>query len=429
LSVVEVSLGFDPRPHQREAHANRKRFSCLVWHRRAGKTVFSIMELLLAALDSKRERARYGYVAPFFGQAKAVAWTYLAAFARKVPETKIKESELSVEFANGAVIRLFGADNPDSLRGLYFDGVVLDEVADMKSPVWGEILRPALTDREGFAIFIGTPKGVNLFSKTYYDAIQDPDWYADLRRAADTGAISDDELVLARKAMTASQWAQEMECDFAAAVDNVLIPLQVVLEAGKREVLVQHYSQDAKILGVDVARYGDDRSVCFFRQGRKAGVPLVWKGIDLMTLASQVAQQMDYYEPDAVFIDQTGIGSGVVDRLRQLGRRVIGVDFGGKATDEKFQNKRAEMWWNLAKWMETASIPSLPELHSELAAVQYTYANAQGRLQLESKEDLKKRGLPSPDLADALALTFAEPVAHPGLRGVRRFTVHRAASA
>jgi hypothetical protein len=79
--------------------------------------------------------------------------------------------------------------------------------------------------------------------------------------------------------------------------------------------------------------------------------------------------------------------------------------------------------------METASIPSLPELHSELAAVQYTYANAQGRLQLESKEDLKKRGLPSPDLADALALTFAEPVAHPGLRGVRRFTVHRAASA
>ena len=97
----------------------------------------------------------------------------------------------------------------------------------------------------------------------------------------------------------------------------------------------------------------------------------------------------------------------------QLGRRVIGVDFGGKPTDEKFQNKRAEMWWLLAKWMETASIPNLPELQAELTAIQYTYANAQGRLQLESKEDLKKRGLPSPDLADALALTFAEPVPHP----------------
>lgn len=229
--------------------------------------------------------------------------------------------------------------------------------------------------------------------------------------------------------MTPNQYAQEFDCDFAAAVDNVLISLVSVLEAAKREIPSQRYSQDAKILGVDVARYGDDRSVCFFRQGPKAGVPKVWKGLDLMTLASQVAQEMDYYEPDAVFIDQTGIGSGVVDRLKQLGRRVIGIDFGGKPTDDKFQNKRAEMWWNLSRWIDTASIPNLPGLHSELAAIQYTYANAQGRLQLESKEDLKKRGLPSPDLADALALTFAEPVAHPGLRSMRRITVHRAVSA
>jgi hypothetical protein len=424
-----IDLGFQPRPHQLDAHEKRKRFSVLVWHRRSGKTVYAIIELILSALTAGKTRSRFGYVAPFHKQAKLVAWAYLTHYARLVPGAVVLEAELCIKFPNTAEIRLFGADNPDAFRGLYFDGVVLDEVADMKPQVWGEIIRPSLADREGWALFIGTPKGVNLFSKTYYDALQDPEWFADMRRASETGAITEEEMGRMRRQMTASQWAQEMECDFAAAVDNVLIPLQVVLEAGKREVLVQHYSQDAKILGVDVARYGDDRSVCFFRQGRKAGVPQVWKGIDLMTLASQVAQQMDYYEPDAVFIDQTGIGSGVVDRLRQLGRRVIGVDFGGKATDEKFQNKRAEMWWNLAKWMETASIPSLPELHSELAAVQYTYANAQGRLQLESKEDLKKRGLPSPDLADALALTFAEPVAHPGLRGVRRFTVHRAASA
>ena len=229
--------------------------------------------------------------------------------------------------------------------------------------------------------------------------------------------------------MTVSQYAQEMDCDFAAAVDNVLIPFQVALDACNRTILNQYYAQDAKILGVDVARYGDDRSVCFFRQGKKAGTPTVWRNLDLMTLASKVAEQIDYYEPDAVFIDQTGIGSGVVDRLKQLGRRVMGVDFGGKATDERFQNKRAEMWWNLSKWVETADLPNLPELQAELTAIQYTYANAQGRLQLESKEDLKKRGLPSPDLADALALTFAEPVPHPGLRSLRRITVHRAVGA
>lgn len=420
-------MGFEPRPHQLEAHEKRKRFSVLVWHRRSGKTVYAIIELILAALTAKLKRSRFGYVAPFHKQAKLVAWAYLTHYARLIPGTIVLEAELCVKFPNGAEIRLFGADNPDAFRGLYFDGVVLDEVADMKPNVWGEILRPSLADREGWALFIGTPKGVNLFSKTYYDALQDPDWFADLRRASETGAISEAELVLARKAMTSSQWAQEMECDFSAAVDNVLIPLQVVLDAGKRDILVQHYQQDAKILGVDVARYGDDRSVAFLRQGFKAAAPRVWRGLDLMTLSSQVAGMMDEYQPDAVFVDQTGIGSGVVDRLRQMGRRVIGIDFGGKPLDEKFQNKRAEMWWLLAKWMVNASIPNLPELHSELAAIQYTYANAQGRLQLESKEDLKKRGLPSPDLADALALTFAEPVRHPGLGASRNygFTVRR----
>jgi hypothetical protein len=419
-----IDLGFEPRRHQREAHESRKRFSVLVWHRRSGKTVYACVELIVAALLASRPRSRFGYVAPFYRQAKQVAWSYLTHYARKVPGTEVLEAELCVRFPHGHEIRLFGADNPDALRGLYFDGIVLDEVADMKPNVWGEIVRPALADREGWALFIGTPKGTNLFSKTYFDALQDPEWFADLRRASETGAIGAEELERMRREMTPSQWAQEMECDFAAAVDNVLIPLQVALDASRRDILVQRYQQDARILGVDVARYGDDRSVAFLRQGPKASAPRVWRGLDLMTLSGQVASMMDEYEPHAVFIDQTGIGSGVVDRLRQLGRRVIGVDFGGKAIDEKFQNKRAEMWWALSRWIETASIPNIPELQAELTAIQYTYANAAGRLQLESKEDLKKRGLPSPDLADALALTFAEPVAHPGLRFNSGFRVH-----
>jgi hypothetical protein len=300
----------------------------------------------------------------------------------------------------------------------------------MKPDVWGQVIRPALADGIGWVVFVGTPAGTNLFSDLYYRALKgEPGWFAAMYPASATGAITEEEMDSARREMTPSQYAQEFDCDFAAAVENALIPFQTVLDATKREIPNLYLSQDAKVLGVDVARYGDDRSVAFLRQGKKALNPRVWRGIDLMTLAGQVATMMDEFEPDAVFVDQTGIGSGVVDRLRQLGRRVIGVDFGGKAIDEKFQNKRAEMWWLLADWMKTASIPNMPELQAELTAIQYTYRNAAGRLQLESKEDLKKRGLPSPDLADALALTFAEPVAHPGLRGIRRFTVHRAATA
>jgi hypothetical protein len=150
-----------------------------------------------------------------------------------------------------------------------------------------------------------------------------------------------------------------------------------------------------------------------------------------MTLAGHIARVIDEKKPDAVFVDQTGIGAGVVDRLRQLGRRVVGVEFGGKALAEgKFINRRCEMWWTLAEWVKTGSLPDVPELVGELTAPTYSYGNAAGKLQLESKEDLKKRGLPSPDLADALALTFAEPVAPPGMGPARfRFNVKRASPA
>ncbi len=206
--------------------------------------------------------------------------------------------------------------------------------------------------------------------------------------------------------------------EFPPSQANSLMAVDVVTAAMRRQLAVAEYGHDARILGVDVARYGDDRSVVAFRQGRRAWPFRVWRDIDLMTLASQVSRCIEELHPDAVFVDQTGIGAGVVDRLRQMGRRVMGIDFGGKATSERFVNRRAEMWWSLSEWVGGAQLPDVSELVSELTAPTYSYGNAAGRLQLESKEDMKKRGLPSPDLADALALTFADPVAPPGLRRV-----------
>ena len=216
---------------------------------------------------------------------------------------------------------------------------------------------------------------------------------------------------------------------FPPAQANSLLGVEEVTAAQRRTLDAAQYREDATVMGVDVARFGDDRSVAFTRQGKRALPPAVWRNLDLMTLSGHVARMIDDRNPDAAFVDQTGIGAGVVDRLRQLGygRVVVGVDFGGKPFSERFVNRRAEMWWSMAEWVRLgASLPDVSELVGELTGPTYSYANAAGKLQLEAKEDLKKRGLPSPDLADALALTFAEPVAAPGVRMVRQIRVHMA---
>lgn len=418
-----VKLAFTPYAHQRAAHALRLaiRFLVLVWHRRAGKTVFAVVELILAALVCALARPRYGYIAPLLKQAKAIAWDYLKFFTRAIPGCVYNESELSCTLPNGAVIRLFGADNPDSFRGLYFDGVVVDEPADIKPNLWGEVLRPALADRQGWAIFIGTAKGINLFSQLYYFALKQEDgWAGDLRRASETGVIPAEEIEAARRAMSPQQFAQEFDCDFAAATVNALIALDQVLEAQKRVVGPAEFIYAAKILGVDVARYGDDRTVIFPRQGVVAMRPKAFHGLNVMEVSGQVAMAIDRWKPNAVFIDQGGVGGGVVDALRDLGHDVTGVDFGQRALDPRYENKRIEMWEGMADWVRGGGcLPDDEGLAAELTAPTFTYANARGRKQMESKDDMRKRGLPSPDKGDALALTFAFPVAAPSAQTAR----------
>lgn len=174
------------------------------------------------------------------------------------------------------------------------------------------------------------------------------------------------------------------------------------------------------VLGVDVARFGDDKSVIYTRKGRDAQTipPLVFKGISTMELANRVATQIQRLNPDAVFIDGGGVGGGVIDRLKQMRFRVIEVNFGSSPYDkEKYRNKRAEMWGRMRDFLHDGGcLLNDPELISEMTVPEYSY-DPQNRIVLEAKEDMKKRGYDSPDLADALALTFAEEV--PG-RDIRR---------
>lgn len=414
MSAVAIDLGYQPRPYQARVHLGRKRFSVIVAHRRFGKTLLSIMELIHECGGDKRRDARYGYLAPFLRQSKAVAWDYVKSIALKIPGVQKNEQELSVDFAHGPRIRLFGGDNADALRGMYFDGIVIDEMADLKPDVWGAIVRPSLSDRKGWAMFIGTPRGINQFSEIYDYACagSDPDWTGMIFRADETQVIDAEELAAAQRTMSDAQYRQEFLCDFTAASDSCLITIDLVSAACAK---AQHLREDAvmhapRILGVDVARFGDDRSVIQQRQGLGALDPIIMRGLDNMTLASRVAAVIDAWKPDATFID-AGRGEGVIDRLRQMGHSVIEVNFGGKPINDHYVNKRAEMWDMMAQWLKSGgTLPNHPELKSDLCVPTYDF-DAAGRLRLESKDAIKERGLRSPDIADALALTFAAPVA------------------
>lgn len=411
--MTTIDLKYNPRQWQRECHLQCKRFTVLALHRRAGKTELALRQLLDSALRCQEELGLYFYVAPLLKQAKTIAWARLKQIVAPLVMhgmAEINESELWVRLlTNGAMLRVYGADNPDAMRGVRLDGVVIDEVADVKPETWREVLQPALADRMGWALFIGTPHGINLFSELFFKARSLSDWHAALYTVYDTEALNPDEVERYRQSVDENTFKREMLCDFSASGDDQLMSLTDVNEACRRHLRKEDYTYAPKVLGVDPARFGGDRSVIFARQGLLAHPPKVYRGIDNMTLADKVAQEIERFRPDAVFID-AGNGAGVIDRLRQLHHDVIEVHFSGHPSHARYLNKRAEMWFEMRDWLRAGgAIPDLVDLKQDLAAPTYKFTPAD-KIQLESKDDIKGRGLPSPDLGDALALTFAFPV-------------------
>mgnify|MGYP003655372284 CR=1 FL=1 len=416
IKQVDVRLNYSPRAWQKECHKLRRRFTVLSLHRRAGKTELAIMELIDKAVRFTQDLGMFVYIAPFLKQSKAIAWQRLKQKLeplRVLGLVDVNEGDLMVTFKNnGTIIRLFGGDNPDAMRGLRIDGAVIDEVAQIKPQVWLDIIQPALSDRLGWAMFIGTPAGINLFSELFYKAEALPDWHAARFTVYDTHSLDPIEVDRLRRDMSETSFAREYLCDFSAAGDDQLISLTDAEQAATRVYTTKDVEGAPRVLGVDPARFGDDRSVIMKRQGLQAFDPIVYRGIDNMELAARVAAHIEAWAPDAVFID-SGAGAGVIDRLRQLEYDVIEVPFGGRAVNpNQFINRRSEMWWSMREWLEQGgAIPNDTSLKSEMATPIYWF-DAAGRKVLESKDEIKKRlqGGGSPDLADALALTFAYPV-------------------
>ena len=259
-----MSERYQCRPHFMGFHERDQRWSVIVAHRRAGKTVCCVMDLLTRALATNKTNARYAYIAPFYSQAKQTAWDYLKYYAQDVT-AKVSESELQVELFNGSRIRLYGADNPDALRGIYLDGVVMDEFADMRPTVWGEIIRPLLSDRKGWCVFIGTPKGKNAFYELYQTAKGDPDWFTLVLRASETNLIPAEELADARKVMTDSQYEQEFECSFDAAVVGSVYGKDVAKARNAGRIgRYPHEPSRLTMCSFDIG-YGDSTAIWFWQ--------------------------------------------------------------------------------------------------------------------------------------------------------------------
>lgn len=223
-----VDTGYRPRQLQDVLHRNVKRFNVIVCHRRFGKTHFSLNEMVDRALTNELKNPQYAYIAPTYGQAKRVAWDLLKDYLKTIPGVVFNESDLRAEIPRphkGDKIKflLLGAENPGSIRGIHLDGAILDEYAEMDPSVWSQVIRPALTDRLGWAIFIGTPKGQNHFYDIFQaakaeESLGNAQWFTAVYKASETGIIPLSELEQAQRLMADNEYAQEFECSFSAAL-------------------------------------------------------------------------------------------------------------------------------------------------------------------------------------------------------------------
>lgn len=216
MATQTVKINIKPRSHFREFIESQKRWAVLVAHRRAGKTVAVVQKLLKCALTHTRKGPplRYGYIAPTRDQAKDIAWPYLKDYAGKIPNSVVNESELRISLFNGSTIRLYSGENYERMRGLYFDGIVSDEDADIPPQAFDYVILPCLLDYSGWHTRIGTPKGRNAFFTAYKDALQDDDSFTLMLKASESGILSEDALKAMRSKLTDEAYRQEMECDF-----------------------------------------------------------------------------------------------------------------------------------------------------------------------------------------------------------------------
>lgn len=282
----KVALAYKPREQFLPFHGRQQRWACMVCHRRAGKTVSTVNEIVVRALRTGKAHARYAYIAPFYRQAKDVAWEYLKQATEEIA-IRVRESALRVELPNGAWITLYGSDNPDAMRGLYFDGVILDEYGDCRPSLWSQVILPTLADRKGWAVFIGTPKGRNHFYQIHKRSQEEDGWFSLTLKASESGILDQEELLEMKAQMSDEEFQQEMECDFTAAVIGTYYAatVQTMELQGRIAPRIVHYDPSYVVkVACDLGR--SDNTAMWFWQETPTGIHVI-----------------DYYENQGQHID------------------------------------------------------------------------------------------------------------------------------
>jgi len=397
--------------------------AAMVWPRRNGKDVVCCN---IMAAKMLQKVADYAYILPFQTQARSIVWEgitndgsrFIDFFPPGLIERKL-DQQMKIWFKNGSTLQLVGSDNFNALVGRNLYGIIFGEYSIQKPEAW-QYLRPMLTANGGWAIFQFTPRGTNHAHDIYQIAKNTPEWFCERLTAEDTGYPSRKDIEKEREAgMRESLIEQEFYTSFTASTEETMIPLADVRRAFPEVMPLESQIRARafffpKIMGIDPAFSAKgDRAVIAVRQGPIIYQPRIFQGIDPMKLASEGARDIRLHRPEWVFVD-AGRGEAVWSRLHQLGYEniVIPVDFGGTAHSSYYANRKTEMWDTMAQYFKYQNPVFYPGVYqaewSKDLSAPTAEVNEKGRLQMESKKALKKRGYRSTDLGDSLALTFAE---------------------
>lgn len=332
-----VHIPYKPRPLQREVGrlCRQKRFGVLVCHRRFGKTVLGVNINQQTATMCEKERPRCAYIGPTYTQGKSVSWDYMMHYARGIPGVSFNQSELRVDYPNHGQSRIFGADNPDALRGIYLDRAVLDEFGLHPAKTFSEVIGPTLVDRGGSALFLGTPNGKNQFfdiaqHAKVREAAGDPEWFYREYKASETGLLDAAYLAQAQSLMTSDEYAQEFECSFEASVKGAIYSKE--LEAAKATRRITNVPYDASLpvetdwdLGI-----GDAMAIWFSQTAKGSGE------VRLIDYHEASGEGFPYYvnvlrakgyvygthwAPHDIAVHELGTGKSRLEMARELGLR------------------------------------------------------------------------------------------------------------
>lgn len=416
---VKEALGAEPSPQQAaalEAFAKPGARVTIASGHGTGKS--TLMAWLILWSLTCFDDVKIPTTAPTAHQLQDVLWTEVRKWGARLPKLWKEALEVTSEqvryrdCAGFAVARTGRKENPEALQGFHAENLffLIDEASGVDDVVF-QVAQGALSTPGARVLMAANPTRTSGYFYNSFHRDRDR-WQRFTFSCLDSPHVAREYVDEVRTIYGEDSDIYRVRVlgQFPRAGDLQFIGTDIVEAAQSRHLIKQAYDYAPVILGVDVARFGGDRTVVFKRQGLYAEMLWTCQGMDLMATADRIAVLMDKHKADAVMIDAGGVGAGVCDRLRQMGHRPIDVQFGSASGLPNCLNKRSEMWWRMRDWLkEGGAIPPDEDLRDDLTGPEYQFTT-KGLVQLEKKEDMKKRGLHSPDIADALALTFAVPV-------------------